>query len=79
MKSGAGGIHPRPALPRRATTPIATVMRSAAVHRPPLARRTTGVTASDAAKALAISAPYGGADQRSATLSAANTEMTKKR
>ena len=53
MNRGAGGIHARPtATSVAATAPIATVTRSAARQRRPLARRTTGVTESEAAKAL---------------------------
>ena len=80
MKSGAGGIHARPtAASAIATTPSATVTRNAATHVRPPARRTTGVIASEATNALAMSAQNGGSPTSgSATLSAAKIDTTKK-
>src|SRR2546422_9867551 len=80
MKRGAGGIHACPSNASVAvTTPTATVTRSAARQVRPLARRITGVTASEAANALAGSATMGGKPTSgSATLSAAKIDTTKK-
>src|SRR2546422_588686 len=80
MKRGAGGIHARPtAASVAATTPIARVTRSAARQVRPLARRTTGVTATEAANALARSETYGGRPTSgSATLSAAKIDTARR-
>src|SRR2546425_11021452 len=79
MKRGAGGIHARPtAASVAATTPIARVTRSAARQVRPLARRTTGATAIEAANALARSAMDGGRPTSgSAALSAAKVDTTQ--